>query len=371
MGQDFILPGSNMSDSPRLPLAPLAFVGVLIPALFTAVDHWLLSRMQYDSSEAHVLLTMGVFVVQIGTMGWLCGRYLTQSVWRWGIYLWSWLLVDLQLLSASVFADGGRWWSHAKLLPGSLFAAQVGLVIVWGILGTTRWTIRIPACLVVGAILAIPALNSYSYRADKVVPIQMIALVMLCLLLRLRRYRLENLTAPVAETSAATGGTARELARSQFTIRHVLIWTTSLALLLGILRGLDLLSLDALRPIVGGRMTLQWSAGIAIAVVFVVAVWGALGAGPAWMRVPILLFTLIVVGLGLVLASFLTENSFAVLQQVWTNLYTRRYVWEQHGWFLSWTALAGSLLFASLLILRVIGYRLVRAAKTRPALQPA
>jgi hypothetical protein len=359
------------SDSPRLPLTRLAFVGMLVPALFTAVDHWLLSRMQFDPSEANVLLTMGVYVAQIGAVGWLCGWLLVNPWWRWGIYLWSWLLIDLQLLSASVFADGGRWYSHARLLPGSLFAAQVGLAIVWGILGTTRWTIRIPACLVVGAILAIPALDSYAYRVEKVVPIQMISLVVLCVLLRWRRYRLENLTASAAETSVANGGTTRELARSQFTIRHVLIWTTSLALLLGILRGLDLLSLDALRPLVGGRMGLQWTAGIAIAVVFVVAVWAALGAGPAWMRVPILLFALTVVGLGLVLASFLTENNLAVLEQVWLNRYPRSYVWDEHGWFLSWMALAGSLLFASLLILRVIGYRLVRAAKPRPSPQPA
>ncbi len=360
-----------MSDSPRLPLARLAFVGMLVPIVFTAVDHLLLGRMQLNPSDYNVFLTMGVFVAQIGTMGWLCGRYLTQSIWRWGIYLWSWLLVDLQLLSASVFADGGRWWSHAKLLPGSLFAAQVGLAIVWGILGTTRWTIRIPACLVAGAIIAIPALNSYAYRAQYVVPIQMISLVVLCLLLRWRRYRLENLTASAAETSVANSATTRELARSQFTIRHVLIWTTSLALLLGILRGLDLLSLDALRPLVGGRMTLQWTAGIAIAVVFVVAVWAALGAGPVWMRVPILVFAIAVVGVALLLSIFLADNNFVVVKQLWTMPYVRRVAWEQNGWVLSWTALAGSLLFASLLILRVIGYRLVRAAKQRPALQPA
>jgi hypothetical protein len=97
------------------------------------------------------------------------------------------------------------------------------------------------------------------------------------------------------------------------------------------------------------------------------------------MRVPILLFAFIVVGLGLVLASFVAvnNNNFALLERVWVtlysqrDLYTLRYVWEEHGWFLSWIALAGSLLFASLLILRVIGYRLVRAAKPRPAPQPA
>jgi hypothetical protein len=360
-----------MSDSPRLPLVRLVLVGMLVPALFTAVDHWLLSRMQHTPTNAHVLLTMGVYVAQIGAMGWLCGWLLVNPWWRWGIYLWSWLLVDLQLLSATVFADGGSWWSHARLLPGSLFAAQVGLAIVWGILGTTRWTIRIPACFVAGSILAVPALGTYQYRAEYLIPIQLLSLAVLCLLLRWRRFRLDNLAAAGDQVAASQTSKSRELAQSQFTIRHVLIWTTSLAVLLGILRGLDLLSLQALAPLFGDRMVLQWTAGIAIAAVFVVAVWGALGEGPVWMRVPILVFAIAVVGVGLLLSIFLADNNFAVLKQLWTMPYVRRVAWGQNGWVLSWTALAGSLQFASLLILRVIGYRLVRAAKLRPTLQSA
>ncbi|NKB16700.1 MAG: hypothetical protein HC774_07310 [Sphingomonadales bacterium] len=131
------------------------------------------------------------------------------------------------------------------------------------------------------------------------------------------------------------------------------------------------MSLQALAPLFSSRMVLQWTAGIAIAAVFVVAVWAALGEGPAWMRVPILVFAIAVVGVGLLLSAFLADNNFAVLKQLWTMPYVRRVAWEQNGWVLSWTALAGSLLFASLLILRAIGYRLVRAAKSRPAPQSA
>jgi hypothetical protein len=352
-----------MPDTPRLPIARLAIVGVLVPAAFTAVDHWLLSRMQYFPTDAHVIFTMGVFVAQIGTLGWLCGRFLTQAAWRWGIYLWSWLLVDVQLLAASVFAESGGWWSHGRLLPGSLFAAQVGLAIVWGILGTTRWAIRIPACLVAATILAVPAANTYAYRAEQLVSIQMVALVALCLLLRWRRFRLENIATPREAPQSENARSASELAHSQFTIRHVLIWTTSLALVLGILRAFDLLSIQELAPFFRERMVLQLTAGIVIAAVFVVAVWAALGAGPIWMRAPILVFALIAAGLGLVVASFRSHNSLAALEQLWMNPYSRSVVWQQDGWILSWTALAGSLLFASLLILRVIGYRLVRAVK--------
>ena len=56
-----------MSDSSRLPLARLLLVGAVVPAAFSGIDHWLLTRLQqHPSDTGHLALTMAVFVVQIG-----------------------------------------------------------------------------------------------------------------------------------------------------------------------------------------------------------------------------------------------------------------------------------------------------------------
>ena len=143
-----------MSDEPRLPLARLLLVGALVPAVFSALDHWLLDRLGVHPSDTfHLIFTMGVFIVQVGLMGWLCGRLLDDPRWRWGLFVWSWLLVDLHIFTAAGQISG-TW--HPRMLPQSLFAAQVGLTLIWAILGTTTWMIRLPVCAVMGTVLSVP-----------------------------------------------------------------------------------------------------------------------------------------------------------------------------------------------------------------------
>jgi hypothetical protein len=359
-----------MTAPARLPLARLLLVGMLVPAAMSGLDHWLLTRMQLRLTESHVALTMAAFVVQVGLLGWLSGTLLDNPWWRWGVYAWGWVLVDLQLLSATVFADGGRWWSHGRLLPGSLFAAQVGLAIIWAVLGTTRWTIRLPACAVLAIILSVPTMSALRYSAEMIIPVQMIALAVLCLVLRWRRFRLQ-VVAPEAGRPIGAGS-SQQLPQGQFTIRHVLIWTTSLAILLGVLRALDLLSLRALSPFFENGAIALTAAGIVIAGVFIVALFAAVGTGPAWLRLSLLAAALCLAGPLLVLFRFLADNPLSNVRLLWTYNYTRTVVWQQDGWLITWTGLAGSLLFATLLILRVRGYRLVQAARSsRPASQPA
>ena len=359
-----------MSDAPRLPLARLLLVGALVPTVFSALDHWLLTGLQlHPSDTGHIVLTMAVFVLQIGLLGWLCGRLLENPWWRWGLYIWGWVLVDLQLLSAAVFAQGGNYWNQGRLLPGSLFAAQVGLAIIWGILGSTRWVIRLPVCAVVGLFLSLPLLEGYGFTRE-LFPVQMIALAVLCLLLRWQRFRLQRIE--VLPPPAAGEVTPRkQLQLAQFSIRHVLIWTTSLAIMLGVLRALDLLSLQALRPFFEQSVVTLLTAAILVAEVFVVAVWAALGAGSAWLRVPVLFLAMPPIGALLALFNWYSYPArFGGSGRDIFSLFTSSWVWQDfrdnHSWLAMWVYLAGSLLFASLLILRVLDYRLVRSAKPRP-----
>jgi hypothetical protein len=355
-------------ESNRLPLSRLLVVGVLVPAAFSAVDHWLLSRLMSSPTRAHVGLTMAVFVVQVGLLGWLCGKLLDNPWWRWGLFVWGWILVDLQLLAAGVFADGGNWRARLDMLPSALFAAQVGLAIIWGIMGTTRWVVRLPACLVLGTLLAIPLGRAYGHGFGyELYGVQTMTLAALCLLLRWRRFRLAQVV-PAPPATTASSPAANPLGQMQFGIRNVLVWTTSLAVVLGVLRALDLLSLRGLAPFLGGDFLSLATAGLLVACVFVVAVWAALGAGPAWLRLPGLLFFMVPVGATL---GFLDWNalrvrySYGSIDTLWTTSWALQQLWEGHSWLILWIALAGSLLYASLLILRVGGLRLVRT-KTQP-----
>src|SRR5687768_13937271 len=112
---------------PRLPIARLLLVGMLVPAVFSALDHWLLGRLVANPRSHFVIVeTMAAFVVQVGVLGVLCGRMLENPWWRWGVYAWGWLLIDIQVFSAlDLVESAGWWWNNSQyLLLVSLLAAQ-------------------------------------------------------------------------------------------------------------------------------------------------------------------------------------------------------------------------------------------------------
>lgn len=359
---------SSMCSTSQLPIKRLLLVGVLMPAVFSGLDHGLLTSLNYYASDLRVItLVMAAFVVQVGLMGWLCGSLLDNPWWRWGLYIWCWVLVDLQLLSVSVVTNTGGS-RYGGMLPGALYAAQVGLCTIWAILGTTRWMIRLPACAVLGTLLAVPQHGGYQNEFELMF-LQMIALGALCLLLRWRRFKLMQIE-PASGATPLGPPSGKQAAQMQFSIRHVLIWTSTMAVVLGILRALDLLSIEALLPYAQFDFIFLASAGLLVAAVFVIAFWAALGAGPWWLRLAVLLLALPAVGMVLAVLSWNAEriryypgSDFTAL---WTSPWGWQSLWDFHHWLLYWVALAGSLLFASLLIHRAIGLRLIRTVR-RPA----
>jgi hypothetical protein len=357
-----------MPDPSRLPLIRLLIVGLVVPALFSSLDHGLLTSLQYwPSDTAHIALTMGAFVVQIGLMGWLCGRWMENPWWRWGLYGWSWILLDLQLFSIAGFA-GANYWDNRGNLPSSLIAAQVGLAIVWAILGTTRWTIRLPFCVVAATLLSLvaPPRSGYGISRD-LFTVQLVALAVLCLVLRWRKFKLEQVAVGSRPANSPASASGKPLQYAQFNIRHVLIWTTSLALVLGVLRAFDMLSPSGWLPLAGSSIVALLTAGLVVACVFVVAVWAALGSGPDWLRLLALVLWLPMAGLVLALLDMHSANlrwsTSPGVVSLLTSSWAQQQFLDDHVWLGIWAILAGSLLFASLIILRVIGYRLARTRK--------
>jgi hypothetical protein len=318
-------------------------------------------------SDWIITLTMATFILQIGVMGVLCGRWIDLEVMRWVLYLWCWLLIDFQALVAWVFTDSTSWWG-SSFQPASLFTAQLGLLLIWSILGAARWTIRLPIAVVVGcALLLILGRVRYEYEnAAGLIVMQLAILGGICVILRRKGFCLVALgrnsdTFRVFSTS--------DLQVGQFGVRDVLIWMTALAFACGLVRWFGIpwqewmpSSVPYWIPLVTG--------GVALSVTLVLALWAALGADAARGRsYRVLLF----IPLLAIAAAFADWLAMFLLRQPWTAPWyptadwpTRIYwsFWwpfsESAQFTMAWLCLAGGMLFAALLFARELGYRLVR-----------
>ena len=181
--------------------------------------------------------------------------------------------------------------------------------------------------------------------------LQVGTLAVLCGILRIRGFRLWKLT---------PGGTSSEEESSerpvlQFGMRHVLIWTTSLAMVLGLAKSLDVLNMQSAQQIIRAGYVWKLTVATASAMVIIVALWVALGRGHWFMRYSVGLAFTVLVATGLAM-----WNAYSAITT--RQNFGPRYLasnWDLMNW-LGWMFLSGGLLAATLIILRTMDYRLVR-----------
>jgi len=344
-------------------LLRLLLIGVVVPAGCSALDHALLSHMTSGSSNSGgmIVLTLAAFIVQVGLLGVLCGYWIDAPLLRWIIYGWCWVLIDVQALTAIALGGHARYWGNAQhMLPSSLFNAQLGLVTIWAVLGTTQWYFRWPAALVL-AVLCCPPLLGLHYSGSELSGFFIMQIVVLLVICGVLRWRGFCLAAPAAATSIGP----EEPRRLQFGVRHVLIWTTSVAFALGLARALDLFSPDIAASLLGERWLVNITAGGLLAIVLVVALWAALGEG-SWLRLVALVCVAPAAGVLVSASQWYHRMHLSSLRRVtpspWTGMFWQRWL-HYEWWLIAWTCLAGGLLFAALLIYRTRGYRLTRFVK--------
>jgi len=321
-----------------LPLARLIFVGMIVPTGVTLVDHLLQVAVSGQSNgEAATLLVltfMLVLVAQVSLLGVLCGRLVEPGWLRWVLYGWCLSLTDLNL-----FAAGPE-------LSGPLLASQIGLVLVWVIVGSTLWKTRWAVGLLIAGLVFWDAIRLNSWDAPSV---QIATLCLICFVLRSQQFRLALLPSTIPAAIYAVDGTGQSSRGKgvQFGIRDVLIWTTSLALILAAARSRDWYML---------------SQGLLSAMVIVAALWAALGEGPAWLRWPLLVVFTFSAGLAQSVVDWSYLRMWPAKPGFW-SLEHWDYLWLNQWWLLVAACFAGSLLAAALLIYRVLGYRLCRVVK--------
>jgi hypothetical protein len=328
-----------------------------MPAVLATVNYFVLQRfLRGEPSILETTLTFALFVFQIGCVGVIAGRYIPVAWLRWTLFGWTLLLINLQIcLVTNMQGARGRYWElEIPCLAAALFSGQVGFAAVWGVFGIGRWYWRCPAMLGLTLLLTTAWMTIETLDAWTVAFItQAVAVVAICAPLRFVGFHLQ----PLDGHSQLAAVDAREPEPLQFQIRHVLGWTTGLAILLGLAKGLDLLNLETLRRIVRPEVAFVSSLALASAIVIVVALWAALGQGSRLMRYSVLVFATMAVG-----------GSIAGYCAYWIYLRQSNLVrWSElfrwyniEWWWLAWTPLSAGFLVASLLILRTTHYRLVK-----------
>jgi hypothetical protein len=310
---------SPPSSPVRLSLGRVVLVGLILPVFLTFVDCWLLAREYQSHGDVAAAQAMAAYVLQVGLLGVLCGRLIEIPWLRWVIFGWCLLVTDLN-----------AWSSLFPYIAEGLFTAQIGLVTIWVVLGTARWTIRLPVAL----LLIVPVLATIAQSA---------ALCLLCLVLRSQRFHLA-FVAPDYDLQVALRGDKPRASRPiQFGVGDVLLWTTALAPLLAVARFLP------------GRTLTE---GVLHAIVLVAALWAALGEGPAWLRWPLLGFVALLAGV--ILASVDWYQFAWIPRPAFWSWQHWNYLWRwQWDTVLSFF-LPGGMLAATILIYRVLGFRLCR-----------
>ena len=121
----------------------LVWLGVIVPAVAVVVDQNLLVRCQVGDNRAlNCAFTFAVFVIQIGILSALVGMRVKARPYWWGIFVWSILLVDLQVFA--IAGPEGVWQNPVKAFGFAFGSAQIGVTVCWGLLGKMKWMTRIP-----------------------------------------------------------------------------------------------------------------------------------------------------------------------------------------------------------------------------------
>jgi hypothetical protein len=340
----------------------LLAAAVLLPAVIASVDYALLGS--YNTGPATNLETffhLAWYVVQVGIVGWVVGSVIEQSIGRWIVF--GWVLLLINLLTFTLALSGPGWSPPPFLAPAALLAGQIGLCVVWAFFGDSPWLLRWPAMAFLSACLAWfwSAFNSgYTQEIwNELLVLQVLSLLALCSLLRLFGFRLARVQ-PAHLTTTGEGADRRVL---QFNIKHVLIWTTAMAAMLGVARGLDMLNLQTAQQILRGGLGSKMIVAVTSAIVIIVALWVALGQGHWLARYSVGVAFALLTGVGL---AFWSNYRFAAINsgfpRFWTSdLWRLREFYEVGWWWLAWLFLSSGLLAATLIILRVLDYRLVKS----------
>ena len=287
------------------------------------------------------IFVFAVYIVQTACLGAFVGFQSKHSM-AWWFFL-GWMLVLINIHLNMVRFNSSSMTADINALVFAFFCAQIGLVIFWGVLGSEDWQIRLTLSSVLLTIATYPLWTSLiTERWHGILVGYIVASFITCFVLRRMRFRLGR-----NETTTEDGADKR----GQFTVRHLFIWTTVVALLFGIGRFVPWT--DVFDELVG-RST--GSRAITITVSTAATLWAIMGNKRLmWVRLIGLVF--ILAGIGYVLYYIDTSVRWRIVG--WSKTKA-----EQMVTWMSWSLLNGMFLAGLLLAFRVTGVQLTRSERT-------
>jgi hypothetical protein len=333
----------NTRTSDSLPsLRRLLVVSILLPAAVVA------SNMILLYVAPHKLLRSSFYpwmVFSVAVLSWSAGRFVRPAWLCWVVFVWSLVLLDMLTIAVCLAGPVDRSIGYV------LVSAQIGLVVLWAILGSGHWQLRLPA-----AIAAIPVVNLLAANLggtrpldwDSVLFVSTGVMTALCGGLRYLGFAI------LQEDSATTSPTNRgKRPAVQFGVKHMLIWLTVTGPLLLVLRSINL----------GGETNFSIALiAVSVATLNLISIWAVLGGGPALLRIACLVAVPLGIawGLNAYSAHLKTVFTSSPRTQVSQTIYAMIHM---HGRWTSWFWLAAALLDALLMFLRARGYRLLRTRR--------
>lgn len=345
----------------------------LILALFLAVTFGALDGLklqigtasQWDGPVAY--LVFAGFVIQSFLISWIVGTKSRQHWIWWALFAWSMIAINLQLHLVNInhthFYQGE---AHLATFVFAFLTAQLGLVVFLGINSAIPpWQFRYPVFAAVLLACCYPVWADFPASSklwNQLLLVYLASSAVSCGILRWMRFEL------TITPDASQQRDHNPEPRGQFRISHLLIWTTIVAVLIGIGGAIDWLwILDGITQ----EFKTHVGRALLLTVGTVTIVWTVMGAGsPWWLRYPLMLILLSIVAAGFFAIDaygFLSQQSkagwFLSPSIGWvrgSNLKTEDYMQMMQVWGL-WTFLNASFLTSLLLLFRIAGFRFSRA----------
>lgn len=348
--------------------------GGLVCLIFGVVDNLILQAIvSLQGRELVAYFAFALFVVQTIVLSVVVGLNSRRHWVWWGFFVWSLALVNLQLFlidnrvgSASTVGISNTAFTA---LVYAFFAAQIGLTIFWAICCTRpRLRVRLPLASSVLILACHPFWTTGQYSHSRsseqwlgLLTFFIIASTLTFGILRYFRFRLGLVVESAIHTNHG--------ARAQFGIKHLLAWTTIVAILFGI--G------DAFGRTIGWDTILDSTFGqtflinlgmtLLVTISLVAVVWAVMGESKrTWIRVGVLLVFLLAVAFALQyldhLAMVKTKHSLAIGYSWRAPIGSQDRFEIVRVWGI-WTILNGMFLSALFMVFRFAGFRFTRSAK--------
>lgn len=348
---------SSRFTIPKSQWRRVLLIAVVLPILLTIVNGKISGQLAVGVSTTAVVVVFCAYIAEMTVVAVAAGAGIRQTWLAWTLLAWLLLMINMHLVVAAV--GGPNSWSGERDLPVVAFAAaQLGFLAVWTAIGGEKVYLRLPITTVAACVVLFfwhhcaEALRHPTWTT--ILIIEVASTVLLSITLRLARFRLHRLG------DTPPDSTTRHI---QFGLRHVLILITALAILLGVAKAAQMLTLPFLLDVI--RSLKLWRLGIACpsAMLVVLAFWAALGKGSALLRFALIAFGCVAVGFGTAAWSAYMLNTAVPGGRVDWDLWQQMKLWEIGYWWIAWYCLSAGLLSACLLFFRTRGYRIVRTSR--------